>query len=115
MPTLKFFNLPQDETEEKLKELEKKLIATVTWINELGITDPKEVTCHFVSDLRTNLTNKITVEISGLYEKPKRTEKVLERLGLNVCKTIKKLYPEKAVDCQVSTLHYTIATWVCLE
>ena len=115
MPVIELLNLPQEQSEKVLAQLDNKLVNTVLWVKELKVTDFKEVTCHFVSDLRKITNSKITVRISGLYEKPERTEKVLKRLGLNVCNTIQKFYPSMAVDCEVSTLHHTIALWVCVE
>ena len=103
MPVIKVWCLPK-ETEENLRALHKTIVAAVVDVSELGLKDENDMTVLFPPDMMTyGLGQEVIIEISGLYEKPERTDEVLNRLAANVGASFKWLYPKAKIECFVAT------------
>lgn len=112
MPVIKVWCLPADQSEEKLNDLHQSIVSAVISIPELGLKDENDMTCLFVPDLMSyGLGEEIIVEISGLFEKPERTDEVRQRLAENVGSNVKKLYPDAKVECFVSSFNPINGFW----
>ncbi|HPT08545.1 MAG TPA: hypothetical protein PLE28_02525 [bacterium] len=113
MPIIKVWCLPAGQTEECLNRLHKAIVKAVVSITELGLKNENEMTCLFVPDLMSyGLGDEIIVEISGLYDKPERTEEVRQDLAKSVGSSVKELYPQAKVECFVSTFKPEQGFWV---
>lgn len=101
MPVIKVWCLKDDQTEEELNTLHKKIVAAVIEIPEMELKDENDMTCLFPPDsMKYGLGNEIIVEIE-VFNKPKRTTKVLQKLAKNVGSAVKKLYPTAKVECSI--------------
>ena len=112
MPVIKVWCLPEDLNEDKLQVLFWDIVAAVTGVEELGLKDEKDMTILFPPDrMRWGLGEDIIVEISGLFEKPERTEEVRNRLAQRVGKLIKGHFPSAYVECLVQTFNPISGFW----
>lgn len=113
MPIIKIWCLPPKQTEQDLNNLHQAIVAAVVSVSELGLKDETEMTCLFVPDLMVyGLGDEIIVEITGLFEKPERTEEVLQQLAKNVGQAVKELYPEtNKIECLVYSFNPKQGFW----
>ena len=103
MPVIKVWCLPPNQDERKLKLLHERIVKAVVSIKVLGLKNENDMTCLFVPDLmQYGLGTEIVVEIFGLFEKPERTQSVLDQLAFLVGKAVSESYPStKKVECFV--------------
>lgn len=113
MPIIKTWCLPPNQTEQDLNRLHKAIVSAVVGIPELGLHDENDITCLFPSDLMAyGLGDEIIVEISGLFEKPERTEEVLQYLAKKVGTAVQDLYPgTNKVECLVYSFNPKQGFW----
>ena len=73
----------------------------------------KDITCLFPSDMmKYGLGTEIVVEITGLYEKPDRTEKVRQRLAERIGKAVQGQFPNtELVECFVYQFNPAQGHW----
>ncbi|OGD67461.1 hypothetical protein A2442_03080 [Candidatus Campbellbacteria bacterium RIFOXYC2_FULL_35_25] len=116
MPIIKVWCLPANQTEEMLNKVHQSIVSAVVGIYELGLKDENDMTCLFVPDLMSyGLGEEIIIEISGLFEKPERTQGVRQRLALNVGLGIKRLYPKAKVECFVASFNPENGFWTSAD
>jgi hypothetical protein len=113
MPIIKVWCLPPKQTEQNLNRLHQAIVAAIISIPELGLKDETEMTCLFPSDsMSYGLGEEIIVEISGLFEKPERTESVRQLLAEKVGKAVYALYPKtNKVECLVYSFNPKQGFW----
>ncbi|MDP2665720.1 MAG: hypothetical protein Q8P23_03770 [bacterium] len=81
MPVIKVWCLPQ-MTENQLKMLHKNIVGAVVDLVDLGLKDENDMTCLFPPDsMSYGLGEEIIIEVTGLFEKPGRTEEVRQNLA----------------------------------
>lgn len=113
MPVIKVWCLPANQTEEDLNRLHKAIVEAVVSVSELGLKSENDMTCLFVPDLMSyGLGEEVIVEISGLYDKPERTDEVRHKLAESVGRSVKELYLDARVECFVSVFNPKQGFWV---
>ena len=111
MPVIKVLCLPADETEENLKKLCLFVITAVTSVRSLKLCKD-DVTVLFPKDMMSDgLGEEVIVEIFGLFEKPERTQEVLQLLAERVGSNVKILYPDAKVECFVYPFKESQGFW----
>lgn len=101
MPVVIVWCLPELK-ERKLFKLSRKIMAAVESVPELKLNGKKDVTVLFPKDqMTTGLGEEIIIDIQGLFKKPERTEKVLQRLAETVGTTVAKKFPAAKTECFV--------------
>lgn len=101
MPVIKIWCLPKSG-EEELKQLHKGLVATAVNIAELGLKDENDMTMLFPPDMmKYGLGSEIIIEVTGLFEKPGRSDAVRNRLAAALGNVVKTHFPEAKVECFV--------------
>jgi phenylpyruvate tautomerase PptA (4-oxalocrotonate tautomerase family) len=99
MPVIKVWCLPE-QTEEQLQALHKNLVSAVVSVTELGLKDENEMTMLFPPDaMKYGLGSEIIVEVSSLFEGPKRTDEVRQKLAENIGRVIQNFFPDALVEC----------------
>jgi len=112
MPIIKVWCLPANQTEENLRALHSAIVAAVIEVNELGLKDQNDMTCLFPPDLmKYGLGEEIIIEVTGLFDRPERTDEVRQRLARNVGEAVHLLYPEAKVECLVATINPVKGFW----
>ena len=97
MPHIKVWCLPQME-EEKIKELFDSIVAAVLSVKELGLKDETEMLVCFPPDMmRYGLGTEIMVEVSELWDRPKRTPEIRSRLTRMLGIAVEEIFPEAVV------------------
>jgi len=98
-----------------LRELHRGIVAAVESVPELGITGEKEITCLFPSDMMAyGLGTEIIIEVTGLYEKPERTQDVRDRLAQALIEAVRALQPDaELLECFVQSFNPSqgFASW----
>lgn len=93
MPVIKLWCLPKTE-EENLNRIHQSIVRAVASIEEIGVSDEKDITCLFVPDMmQYGLGTEIIVEVTGLFEKPERTDEVRQRLAAALGDVIRDYFP----------------------
>ena len=112
MPVIKIYCLPES-TEEKLTGLYRSIVHAVASIPEIGVSDKKDISCLLIPDMmKYGLGTEIIVEITGLYERPERTEEVRNKLATNIGEAVHSLYPStELVECFVFPFNPTQGFW----
>jgi phenylpyruvate tautomerase PptA (4-oxalocrotonate tautomerase family) len=111
MPVIKVWCLPP-QTEAELNELHRHIVAAVVSVEELGLKDQNDMTCLFQPDMmHYGLGEEIIVEITGLFEKPERTEEVQRKLATRVGRVIDALFPKTLVECFVYSFAPSQGFW----
>ena len=112
MPVIKVWCLPPSD-EQKLNQLHQAIVRAVASIPELNVTNEKDITCLFPSDLmQYGLGTEIIVEISGLYKKPERTDEVRAQLAERVGQAVQQEYPDtELVECFVYSFEPSQGFW----
>ena len=111
MPVIKVWCLPK-QTEKELSVLHQEIVKAVTSVPELKLKDENDMTCLFPPDLMSyGLGTEIIVEISGLVEKPERTQEVRQQLAKNVGEAVKSLFPNAMVECFITSLKPEQGFW----
>lgn len=106
MPVIKVWCLPSME-EERLNALHQAVVRGVCGVSELGLKDENDMTTLFPSDLmKFGLGTDIIVEITGLDDKPERTQEVRNRLAHNVGGAVREFFPEAKVECFVHPFNH---------
>ncbi len=99
MPIIKVWCLPENQKEEDLRRLHQNIVAGVVSVPELGLQDEKSVTCLFIPDMmQYGLGSEIVVEVTGLFEKPERTQQVRRLLAAAIGGRVKGLYHKATVE-----------------
>jgi len=103
MPVIKVWCLP-DIGESRLNVLHQELVRAVTSVSELGVKTENDMTCLFPSDMmKYGLGTEIIIEVTGLYEKPERTEAVRQRLAEALVGAVWGQFPETdLIECFVN-------------
>ena len=110
MPIIKVWCLPQ-ESEEQLRLVHKSIVSAVVAVSELGLKDQNDMTVLFPTDMmKYGLGEEIIIEVS-LFEKPERTDEVLNRLAVNVGMSLKRIYSKAKVECVVTTFNPRRGFW----
>lgn len=113
MPIIKVWCLPQLE-EVELNGLHKDIVGAVTSVHEFGFKDENDMTCLFPSDMmKYGLGSEIIVEISGLFEKPERTPRVIELLAFRVGLAVAQHFPKAKIECLVYSFNPDHRFWSC--
>lgn len=101
MPVIKVWCLPEME-EDKLRQIHKDIVQAVVSVKELGLNGERDMTCLFPKDMMEyGLGEEIIVEVTGLFERPERTEEVRSRLAECLGKVLKQHFPKAMVECFV--------------
>ena len=88
-----------------MKMLHGKIVEAVVSIEELGLKDEKDMTVLFVPDMmQYGLGSEIIIEVM-LFEKPERTQQILQKLAKNVGRCAKASLPSAKVECFVTTFN----------
>lgn len=106
MPIIKLWCLP-DIGESRLNALHQELVRAVKNVPELGITSEKDMTCLFPSDMmKYGLGTEVIIEVTGLYEKPERTEEVCQRLARELVDAVRGQLPDtELIECLVNSFN----------
>jgi hypothetical protein len=113
MPVIKIWCLPANQKEEELRKLHKDIVASVISIRELGLNNENDMTVLFPSDMMSyGLGSEIVIEVSGLLEKPERTQEVRQRLAQGLGEGTKALYPDAKIECFVQSFNPAQGFWV---
>lgn len=112
MPIIKVWCLPAID-EPKLNELHQNIVRAVVDVPELGLKDEKDITCLFPPDMmKYGLGSEIVIEVTGLFEKPERTDEVRERLARYLVLSVQELFPEtELVECFVYSFNPSQGFW----
>lgn len=99
MPVIKVWCLPKSE-EEKLNELHQSIVRAVASVEELGVKDE--------------------VEVTGLFDKPERTDEIRQRLAEQIGKAVKGQFPDtelKDITCLFppDMMQYGLGTEIIIE
>ena len=101
MPVITVSCLPKC-SQRMLKKTFDAIVQAVEGIPELGLHGEKSMTVLFPPDsMKYGLGTEIIIQVTGLFVKPERTEKVRNRLAECLGKTIKGLFPKAMVECFV--------------
>ena len=112
MPIIKVWCLPDNQSEEDLRKLHKTIVAAVVGVRELELNDQNDMTCLFPADLmKYGLGEEIIIEVTGLFERPERTDKVRQRLAMRLGKAVLTIYPKAKVECLVETFNPQRGFW----
>lgn len=108
MPVIKVWCLP-DIGESRLNVLHQELVRAVKNVPEIGIKTEKDMTCLFPSDMmKYGLGTEIVIEVTGLYEKPERTEEVRQRLAQEIVDVVRGQFPDTdLIECFVNPFNPT--------
>jgi len=99
MPVIKVWCLPS-MTEKQLRKLHRDIVEAVTLVKELGLKDETEMTCLFPSDMMSyGFGEEIIVEVTGLFEKPERTDEVRNLLAMFLGGAVRKRFPQARIEC----------------
>lgn len=99
MPVIKLWCLPKC-SERKLNQVFEAVVAAVVSVRELGLQDKHSMTILFPPDMmKFGLGTEIIIEVSGLFDKPERTDEVRQRLAEKLGRTVKDLFPKAMVEC----------------
>lgn len=103
MPVIKIWCLPE-VGEPKLNRLHQALVQAVKNIPEIGVTDEKDMTCLFPSDMmKYSLGTEIIIEVTGLYERPERTIEVRNRLAEELVGAVQGQFPDTdLIECFIN-------------
>ncbi|MCA9354569.1 MAG: hypothetical protein KC877_03565 [Candidatus Kaiserbacteria bacterium] len=109
---IKVWCLPESE-EAKLNELHQGIVRAVASVPEIGVSDEKDITCLFPTDMmKYGLGTEIIVEVTGLYDKPERTEEVRNQLAARIGEAVHSQYPDtELVECFVSPFNPAQGFW----
>lgn len=111
MPVIKVWCLPDDLSEEQLKDLYQKIVARTRAVEQLKLGE-KDITVLFPADrMKFGLGEEIIVEIGNLFNKPERTDEVLNRLCREVGELLKAEFPNAFVECAVKTISPLNGYW----
>jgi phenylpyruvate tautomerase PptA (4-oxalocrotonate tautomerase family) len=112
MPVIKVWCLPKSE-EEKLNQLHQSIVQAVVSVEELGVKSEKDITCLFPTDMMEyGLGTEIIVEVTGLYEKPDRTDEVRQRLAERIGQAVQEQFPgTKLIECFVYPFKPSQGVW----
>ncbi len=112
MPIIKVWCLPANQSEHELRMLHKIIVGAVISVKELGLKDQNDMTCLFPPDLmKYGLGEEIIVEVTGLFDKPERTDEVRQRLAKELGEAIHILYPNAKVECTVEVINPAKGFW----
>lgn len=101
MLVIKVWCLPKSN-EIKLNQIFEDIVKAVESVPELDLNGKDSMTVLFPPDMMSfGLGTEIIIEVTGLFEKPERTEEVRNRLAEHLGKTIIKHFPSSMVDCFV--------------
>lgn len=116
MPIIKVWCLPKSE-EKQLNALHQSIVEAVVSVEELGVKDEKDITCLFPPDMmKYGLGTEIIVEVTGLFDRPERTdianEQVRQLLAERIGKVVKEQFPEAdMVECSVYPFQVSQGFW----
>ncbi len=111
MPVIKVWCLPS-LNESELNQVFEDLVKAVEGVPELGLKGKDSITVLFPPDMmRFGLGTEIIIEVTGLFEKPERTEEVRNRLAEYLGKTIIKHFPSSMVECFVFPFNVKQGFW----
>lgn len=112
MPIIKVWCLPANQSEEDLRKLHKTIVAAVIGVSELGLKDQNDMTCLFPPDLmKYGLGEEIIIEVTGLFDKPERTDEVRQKLAKSIGEGVQALYPDAKIECSVEVMNPTKGFW----
>jgi len=115
MPVIKVWCLPVELHKKDFNELHQAIVGAVVSVPELGLRDQNDMTCLFPPDrMAYGLGEEIIVEISGLFEKPERTDEVRQRLAGRVGTAVSKLFPGAKVECFVQVHKPSQGFWTSM-
>ncbi len=101
MPIITVSGLPIQAGKVGLYELRENLIHATVCVRELTLGE-KDVTVRFLCDLLPNVPGTdIIIEVTGLFEKPERTEEVRGRLAGSLGRQVHIAYPDTKVECLI--------------
>jgi hypothetical protein len=70
------------------------------------------MTCLFPPDLmKYGLGEEIIIEVTGLFDKPERTDEVRQRLAKSLGENVHVLYPRAKVECTVEVINPAKGFW----
>lgn len=103
MPVIKVWCLP-NIGESRLNVLHQELVRAVKNVPVLGVTSEKDITCLFPADMmQYGLGTEIIIEVTGLYEKPERTEEVRRHLARELVDAVRGQFPDTdLIECFVN-------------
>lgn len=111
MPVIKVWCLPKS-TEDKLKQVFSSIVGSIESIPELGLKGQRSMTVLFPTDMMEyGLGTDIIIEVTGLLEKPERTEEVRNRLAECLGKSVKEHFPKAKVECFVFPFNPNQGFW----
>jgi len=116
VPIIKVWCLPANQTEEKLQKLHKTIVGAVVSVSKLGLKDQNDMTCLFPPDLmKYGLGEEIIIEVTGLFEKPNRTNEVFRELAKKLGESVHELYPYARVECFIQSFNPMQGFWTSAE
>src|SRR3989338_8158119 len=111
MPVIKASCLPA-QSEDDLRKLHKTIVGVVTGVTELGLKSEKGMTVLFPPDMmRYGLGEEVIIEVTGLFEKPERTNEVRQTLAHNLGTAIHELFPDAMEECFVYSFNSAQGLW----
>lgn len=91
MPFIHVFGVPNTMPRSQRVDMERDIKTLVAGIPELEIME-KQVTCYLWSPIE--FVGDVFVKVEGLFEKPKRTEEVRNRLARELVKIARSYFPK---------------------
>lgn len=111
MPVIKVWCLPK-MSEKQLNELHRNIVDAVISVEKLGLKDENDMTCLFPPDMMSyGLGEEIIVEVTGLFEKPERTEEVRQLLATRLGREVHAMFPRATVECFVYPFRPALGFW----
>lgn len=101
MPVIKVWCL-SEQTEDVLRSIHKNIVCAVVATEVFGLKDENDMTVLFPPDaMKYGLGQEIIIEVTGLFEGPKRTDEVRYQLAKNIGKAVRLFFPDALIECFV--------------
>ena len=109
MPVIEIWGLPDflsiNIEEELLKEVRNDVLNAVSGFKVLGITKGQIKVFFPPERTRREPGTEIVIWVKGIFEKPERTCRVLNRLANVVSAAVWKHFPQSMVECFVESFN----------
>jgi hypothetical protein len=111
MPVITVYGTPPNESEEVLKSLLKTIVNSTVSVEELGITED-DISVFFPPDrVKEGLGEEIIVFVDGLFEDPKRTQPVQNKLAREICYSCRIFFRKALVEVFVRSFNPAQGFW----
>ncbi len=113
MPMIKVWCLPNNLTEEKLREVHQEIVRAAVSVKELGLKDEGDILTLFPKDMMNyGLGTEIAIEVAELWEMPERTDEVRATLAKQLGEAVSRHFPTAKVMCYITPFGQQQGFWM---